>query len=298
MLNGMQNFDDELRSFLRESGVCFESSGNNLLLIPATGLLIVEVPLCMSNSGYDSFSHTASNGFSVNLSDSKDTLYLFEDMWRSGGDSFRKRILARCGIFDSLFARKCRVVQLVSQKEKEMARAFLNDNHSYGWCSSKYCYALELPGGRVVAVATFSGSLLVERKRGLDLFLEQGSGADAVLFDSYQWLRYASIAGVRVVGGMGRLLKRFIEDAKRNLAKERGIEIMSYSDNEWSNGSVYQRLGFNECGGRKPVEFIVEQGSFKRVHLSRIHSNDALGSSLGGIPITNLGSRRFLLQLT
>ncbi|MBQ0054121.1 MAG: hypothetical protein KBS89_06685, partial [Bacteroidales bacterium] len=159
----------------------------------------------------------------------------------------------------------------------------------------------------IVAVASFSSALAVKRYPGKDLFVDVGPDpelqCDGIPFESYQWLRYASVAGVRVAGGMGRLLKAFIKDLQASLSDDHGtgfcgIEIMSYSDNEWSCGNVYRELGFSECGGRGAVEFLVDGMSWRRFRKLPLNEDgNSAGRACEMSVVKNCGSKRYLLQL-
>ena len=83
----------------------------------------------------------------------------------------------------------------------------------------------DIPSGTLVAVAGFSAPR-VWRKGEREI-------------RSCEWIRYASLEGVGVDGGMGKLLKAFIEDVKPD-------DVMSYADASWSDGGVYRKLGFLE----------------------------------------------------
>ncbi len=257
--------------------------------------------------------------------DVKDIFYLYEDRWLFQKEFVQKHILARLGCFRSVFARKCRVVTDVMVKQSSplnvRIKAFLEQNHTYGTARCKYMYALEYEN-EIVAVATFSQSRPMPRPMN-EIFTDiptdmQGktaaemlAGQPAILFDSYEWVRYASLPDCRVVGGMGRLLKAFINDLKalqscRNSADadekscKRPIEIMSYSDTEWSQGGVYQSLGFKLYQERQPVEFYVNKHTGERISINKVSRQNLLsGSQLEQdyIRICNCGSRKFLLQL-
>lgn len=55
---------------------------------------------------------------------------------------------------------------------------------------------------------------------------------------SYEWVRYASLKGVRVAGGMSKMLKTFAEELKPD-------DVMSYAPlSEGTEGEVYPALGF------------------------------------------------------
>lgn len=322
-----EDFVQNFEAFLADNGVEFKKLGNACLFIVRTGLLVVPVSLQTACS-MDSESRTAIVSECENelsLWKIKDVFFLYEDAFRRGEEQWRKRVLARCGVFESVFARKCRVVRLQSQKEKELARAFLEENHSLGWCGCKACYGLALAKDKmqgvetidvekyeygdeaIVAVASFSSVLAVKRYPGKDLFVDVRPDSelqcDGIPFESYQWLRYASVAGVRVAGGMGRLLKAFIKDLRASLSDghgtgSRGIEIMSYSDNEWSCGNVYRELGFSECGGRGAVEFLVDGMSWRRFRKLPLNEDgNSAGHAREMSVVKNCGSKRYLLQL-
>ena len=68
------------------------------------------------------------------------------------------------------------------------------------------------PVGTLVAVASFSKARRWSKK---------GEDGEQETICSYEWLRYASLPELRVLGGMGRILARFIEDFHPD-------DIMSY----------------------------------------------------------------------
>ena len=135
----------------------------------------------------------------------------------------------------NVFARNCEVRQL----DAITAGEFLDRFHRLGSTGSRYRYGLfvkratgaretVIPAGTLVAVATFSAP---RRWR------KTSSDGDCVI-KSYEWVRYASLEGLRVVGGMGKLLNAFVEDVHPD-------DIMSYADaSSEDGGSVYQTLGF------------------------------------------------------
>lgn len=132
-----------------------------------------------------------------------------------------------------IFARNCSVRRI----DKLTAAAFLNANHRLGVTGGRYRYGLfvrrttgvsefQIEAGTLVAVAEFSNA-----RRWL-------KGDRRV--SSYEWIRYASLEGVRVVGGMSKLLKAFIEEVQPD-------DVMSYADASYPDaGEAYVKLGFVE----------------------------------------------------
>jgi hypothetical protein len=92
---------------------------------------------------------------------------------------------------------------------------------------------------------------------------------------------------------MGRLLKAFLKDAAA-MGLEAGmpVEVMSYSDNEWSTGGAYTQLGFVQIGERAPVKYMVDSRSYQRYSVRKYSLLDADSSDY--YEIYNRGSKKFL----
>ena len=76
----------------------------------------------------------------------------------------------------------------------------------------------------------------------------------------YNLSRFCNKLGYNIIGGASKLLKHFITNYKAS-------RIVSYADKDWSVGSLYYILGFNNVGGNGPdYKYIVDN---KRVHKSR-----------------------------
>ena len=216
--------------------------------------------------------------------DSGRPIIITEDRWRSQREMMQARVLAHLEVFDQIYARNCEIRRI----DKSTAAEFLDANHSYGDSSNRYRYGLFLkrhtghiasegaetwkyPTGTLVAAATFSNA----RK-----WVKEDK-----TIRSYEWIRYASLPGLRISGGMGKLLKAFIEEVHPD-------DIMSYADLEWSEGAVYEQLGFLLEGQKDPVMFAVD-GQWRR---SPVKSEMAEPS--GDLFYRNFGSNKYRLKLT
>ena len=80
---------------------------------------------------------------------------------------------------------------------------------------------------------------------------------DGVRVKSFEWVRYASLPGLRVEGGMGKLLEAFVSEVHPE-------DVMTYADLEWSDGRAYRELGFTLAGPREPVTFAVDPHTWER----------------------------------
>ena len=104
---------------------------------------------------------------------------------------------------------------------------------------------------------------------------------------SYEWTRYASLPGLRISGGMGKMLKTFIKEVQPD-------DIMSYADLEWSEGGVYSQLGFELEGQKEPVMFIVDPSTWKRSPVKP----PVIPGLTGNLFFRNFGSNKYRLKLT
>ena len=211
-------------------------------------------------------------------------LIITEDRWKRQREMMESRLLAHLELFSQAYARNCEIRRI----EKAEAQEFLNKHHSYGYAACKYRYGLFLKRhtghiaeemrsldklgmteGKLIAVATFSNA-----RRWIK---------DGKEIRSYEWTRYASLPDLRVSGGMGKLLKAFIKEVQPD-------DIMSYADLEWSEGEVYERLGFISAAVKEPVLFQVDPHTWMRLPVKSEIS--------GNLFFRNFGSRKFRLKLT
>lgn len=221
-------------------------------------------------------------------------LIITEDRWRAHESMMRARLLAHLEVFSQAFARNCEVRRI----EKTEARDFLTRNHSYGYAACRYHYGLflkrqtghlaaslenkeSLAPGTLIAVATFSNA-------------RKWSKGDRVI-KSYEWTRYASLPELRVSGGMGKMLKTFINDVRPD-------DIMSYADLEWSRGDVYSQLGFVLEGQKEPVLFSVDPRTWERTPVkpgtTAGDGGPVIPGSAGNLFFRNFGSNKYRMKLT
>lgn len=178
------------------------------------------------------------------------TMFVVEDRWNLQREMMEARLDAHRHRFVQVYARNCEVRRI----EKPVASAFLASCHSYGDASCRYRYGLfvrrttgekgkTLPAGTMVAVSEFSSARnWVKGERTVR---------------SCEWIRYASLPGVRVAGGMGKMLAAFIDEVHPD-------DVMTYADLEWSDGSAYLDLGFELEGRKDPVMFYIDPADWKR----------------------------------
>ncbi len=183
----------------------------------------------------------------ANLSPYKQkVLFIHLDKWLTKKDIIKSIILVKAGKFESVFARNCNVERV----DKIIAKAFHQDNHLIGEADCKYNYALiRSLDKKIVAVSSFS--------------LPRPMKRDDKSVLSYEWIRHTSLKGIRVVGGMSKVLNHFINEISPE-------EIMTYCDADWSDGDSYQKLGFEIYSKPVDTEFYVDKFTFERISSKKI----------------------------
>lgn len=253
-------------------------------------------------------------------------LIITEDRWRSQRQMMEARLLAHLELFSQAYARNCEVRRI----EKAEAQEFLNRNHSYGDAACKYRYGLFLKRhtGHIAAEMGFPiESGMTDGKVGRTSSpvilnevktLSEGTLIAVATFSnarrwvkegkeirSYEWTRYASLPDLRVSGGMGKMLKAFIKEVQPD-------DIMSYADLEWSEGEVYERLGFEAEARKEPVTFTIDPLTWERKAIRRspvkpgmteekpgiTEGDNVIPDQIGDLFFRNFGSRKFRLKLT
>jgi len=140
---------------------------------------------------------------------------IFSPYWKSKKSIVKKFLINKLKLTDTkVYARKC-IIHPVTSKE---CKDFLDETHILGYTPASIRLGLYY-NGELVSLMTFSKSRVAIGKE------EEG----------YELVRYAT--SKCVTGGASRLLKHFMKTYSLG-------RVVSYSDNEWSDGNLYKILGF------------------------------------------------------
>lgn len=145
-------------------------------------------------------------------------LISFTDLdWYENEDLCKSMIKHSLGMSSRIYARKCKLVS-VSPKE---ARVFFELNHIDGHVNASHYIGLEYQG-EVVSCLSIS-------KSRFDLDFE------------HEVIRFASKMNTAVIGGFSKMLKSF-----------KTKSIMTYSNNLYGHGGVYEASGFHKISETTP----------------------------------------------
>lgn len=141
-------------------------------------------------------------------------IHIFENEWKCKQDIVKSRLKNLLGIYDkTVYARKCQVKEVDSKTSKE----FQEENHIQGSVNAKVNLGLYF-NDELISLMTF-GKCRFDKKHEWEL------------------LRFCNKLGYHIPGGASKLLKYF----ERNYNPK---SLVSYADRRWSQGKVYEKLGF------------------------------------------------------
>jgi hypothetical protein len=198
-------------------------------------------------------------------------IHIWEDDWSFKRDILESQIKNWLGLTSNkIFARSCEIREITDSRE---ATKFLEENHIQGCVRSNLKLGLYY-NGYLVSLMTF----------------DHLEGRNKMNMDEWNLNRFCNKRDYSVVGGASRLLKYFL---KNNNTKR----VISYSDNDWSLGRLYEKLGFQNINeGRPDYKYIFKS---RRVHKSRFRKSitGLTESRLDFIKIWDCGKNKFELFL-
>lgn len=210
-------------------------------------------------------------------------IHVFSDEWQYRQKQVKNFLRAVFGKSShKIFARKC----ITKEIDKKTAKLFLDENHIQGGTNrSSYCVGLWLDT-LLVGVMTFAK--------------HQRKNDDSTIVLE----RFAILDNYSVVGGASKMMA-FATNWCRNAGYS---SVISWSDNRWSTGNVYQKMGFQLEAELKPdYSYVNGTNSQKR------YSKQSMKKSSTGCPtditekdwcqkngyyrIWDCGKKRFVLYL-
>jgi len=206
---------------------------------------------------------------------------VFSNFWHNKKEIVKNTIKMKLKCFDqpSIYARKCSV-KLINNK---IAKEFLNKYHIQGYTPATVCLGL-FYNESIVALMTFS-----KNRTGI-----------GKINNNTELVRFASSGSI--VGAAGKLLAYYKKQYPNEI-------IVSYSDNEWSNGNLYKALGFQLASEvkysywyLKPREHrLYHRFSFSKQKLVKqghdsTKSESQITRELGLLKVWDCGKRKWILN--
>lgn len=217
-----------------EIDIVVKKDGQTRLFIEADGLFWHSV-----SNGKDKLYHVTKtdmcNAKGIQL------VHIFEDEWNDKKDIVKSRLQSLLGIYSKkVFARKCTVKEISHAEAKD----FFNKMHIQGSTPANVCYGL-VSEGELVSAMSFGYRRKITNARHVE--------------GEYEMLRFASRLGYHVIGAAGKLLAHFERECSPKL-------LVSYADRRWSQGKLYNALGFTLDHISSPNYWYLSPGCHKRLY--------------------------------
>jgi len=225
-------FEIEINDFIRSLGIKTKTNDRSVIGPKELDIVIQGKDLAIEANGL--YWHSE-NARSVNhdkyrhisktlecLSQSYRLVHIFSDEWSNKEDICKSMIANRLGMPNiRIHGRKCQIKEITKYQEK----TFFDKTHISGFVPSRKCFALFYDGKIVAAI-----SLRVPRQKKYKGMLEIA--------------RYSSELNHQVMGGLGKLLSKSIDYARKN----NHTGILTYSDRRFGEGDGYLKCGFEHSG--------------------------------------------------
>ena len=205
-------------------------------------------------------------------------LTFWEDDIANNIDKIESILLSVCGLNKRIYARKC----VVREIDSKASREFIDKNHLQGNINASIRLGL-FYNNDLVEVMTFGKTRKPLGGKQLD--------------NEYELYRLCSLSGYTIIGGASKLLKYFKDNYKWN-------KIISYCQNDISDGNVYEKIGFQfdkDCG----LSFCYYDkygNKINRFSLRKTNVDDGSGrtadeivKSLGYLKCWNSGNKKYVL---
>jgi hypothetical protein len=172
-------------------------------------------------------------------------IHIFEDEWTYNKDIVKSMIKNKIGLTQNkIYARKCKVKEVNIKDSRE----FLDYNHIQGSV------------GSTIKLGLYYNDTLVS----LMCFTLKKMN------NNYDLVRFCNKINTNIIGGASKLLKYFINVYNPT-------EIISFSDLRWSDGGLYETLGFSFIENIPPSYWYIIQN--KRFHKFNFRKNRKLNGN-------------------
>lgn len=154
---------------------------------------------------------------------------VWEDDWVYKKEIIKSRIMSILGETKKIHARKCTIREIKGSEE----RKFLDENHIQGYVPSSIKIGLFYNENlvSVMSLGNYRKSLGMKKKDG-----------------EYELLRFCNLKGTSVIGGASKIFSFF----QNKYSPEK---VISYQNNSWNTGNLYENLGFSNLGITKQNYF-------------------------------------------
>ena len=237
-INGPTVFENTFEEFINELGVKYYKNSRSIITPYEIDFYLPDYKLGFELDGlyWHSELYKGKNYHLDKTEKCKENgvrlIHIFEDEWLYKKEIVKSRVKSILNLIENkIYARKCSIKNI----DNETTKKFLEKNHIQGNTIFKYSFGL-FYNEELISVMTF-GCL----RKNLGNKNKE---------NCYELLRFCNKINTNVVGGASKLLSHFIKQYHPE-------EIISYADRRWSQGNVYEKLGFSYKHNSQPNYFYI-----------------------------------------
>lgn len=244
----ISNYELEISKFLKSLGIKYYNNNKKLIKPYELDFYIPEHKLGIEFNGlYWHSEYYKTPNYHLNKTELCEKqgiqlLHIFEDEWVNKQDIVKSILMNKLNLSKTkIFGRKTKVVQINNKEYSE----FLKNNHMLGITKSSIKLGI-LYNNEIVSVMGF-------KKENINN-------------NNYYLNRFCNNLNVNVIGGADKLLKYFIKYYNPKL-------IISFADRRYSNGNLYERLGFKFIHYTKPNYWYCDFRNIVKYHRFNFRKN-------------------------
>ncbi|MFW5847868.1 MAG: DUF7487 domain-containing protein [bacterium] len=228
----------KIGDFLKENNIKYVTNDRNLLNKNEIDILIESHKICIEINGiYWHSEYYIDKEYHINKliecnNKGYTLLQFFEDEIIENFDIIKSILKSKLGLISNKFFGRKSIIKHVNSKD---CKKFLNENHIQLNVNSSIKIGLYYDE-KLVSIMTFSKKRKILGKNNKE--------------NKYELLRFCNLLDTVVVGGASKLLNYFIKEYSPS-------EIISYANLRFSNGNLYDKLGFTLLGNTPPNYFYV-----------------------------------------
>ena len=235
-LASINSFHLEIQHLLQKHHIptSIEYLNNNVILKSTlTSIHCISAPTKDNNNNINTNNPLLSKSLSNNK-DESNIIHLHEDVYYRSKAIIESRLLAKNNIYQCKeYARKTTVKKI----DVITAYNFLTINHLWGGTKAKYNYGIYNQNDELIAVASFSPRRNVLRNNQK--------------YRSHELIRFCTKQGINIIGGISKLIKKFIKDYQPD-------DIITTIDRDFGSSDGWtSSLGFHKVMTHPPLPQVV-----------------------------------------
>lgn len=176
--------------------------------------------------------------FQITIRGKSKAIQIYPDWWRYRRRAVENHLIVKTGKSELLHGRETNVKRISTEEAKEL----FETTHLAGYLKSKVKLGL-FHYSELVMCATFANPRKWERNNAL--------------FVSAEMVGLCSGYGLAIRGGAEKLLSHYIEQFSPD-------EVITFSDNSFSEGDLFRNIGFQKAGEKPPMGFVVDAGGKRK----------------------------------